>query len=131
MAVRGRNIAKRAKAAKRVKPMRNPQSPANQSARLKSRKAKSGERLADKGKSGTAALKDLLRAAEDRQTVTAELLQVVSNSMADSAPVFESILDSCEKLLQFTSAAILLVDGNKQIIQLQAARGSGAAENLC
>ncbi len=47
--------------------------------------------------------------ALERQTATASVLQVISESMADSAPVFESILDSCEKLFPFTSAGIALM----------------------
>jgi two-component system NtrC family sensor kinase len=62
--------------------------------------------------------------ALERQTATASVLQVISESMADSAPVFESILDSCEKLFPFTSAGIALIDSNNQI-QLQATRGPG------
>src|SRR5450631_4343723 len=61
--------------------------------------------------------------ALERQTATSDVLQAISGSMADSAPVFESILDSCEKLLQFTSAAIVLIDGNQQL--LQTVRGPG------
>ena len=58
-----------------------------------------------------------------QQTATAEILQVISSSLADIRPVFESILDSCEKLFQFTSAGIVLIEGNEQF--LQTARGPG------
>ena len=61
--------------------------------------------------------------ALERQTATSNVLQVISQSMAETAPVFESILDSCEKLIQFNSAGIALVDGEQ--LQLQAARGPG------
>ncbi|MFK4581151.1 GAF domain-containing sensor histidine kinase [Bradyrhizobium ottawaense] len=61
--------------------------------------------------------------ALERQKATSGVLQVIGESMADSAPVFERILDSCEKLLQFTSAGIILIDGNAQL--LRTARGPG------
>lgn len=61
--------------------------------------------------------------ALERQTATSNVLQVISESMAETAPVFESILDSCEKLIEFNSAGIALVGGDQ--LQLQAARGPG------
>ena len=62
--------------------------------------------------------------ALDRQTATAEVLQVISGSMADAQPVFERILDSCERLFGTQEMGICLArDG---LIDFPAYRGKFA-----
>jgi len=53
--------------------------------------------------------------ALERQTATAEVLNVISSSMADAAPVFDKILDSCEQLFSASFFALLLVNDEGQI----------------
>ena len=48
--------------------------------------------------------------ALEQQTAMAGVLQVISGSVADTGPVFDKILDSCERLLASTSAMLFLVD---------------------
>jgi len=48
--------------------------------------------------------------ALEQQTATAEVLQVISGSVADTAPVFDKILDSCERLFAASGLGIYLVD---------------------
>ena len=61
--------------------------------------------------------------ALERQTATAEVLQVISNSVADTAPVFDKILDSCEHLFATEQLGIFLV-GNDGQVRVGAWRGS-------
>ena len=53
--------------------------------------------------------------ALERQTATAEVLKVISSSVADTEPVFEKILDSCEVLFDVRDIAIALVHEDGQV----------------
>lgn len=64
------------------------------------------------------------REALEQQTATAEVLRVISSSVADTAPVFEKILDSCERLFDSDQLALLLVDGDG-MADIAAFRGPG------
>jgi signal transduction histidine kinase/CheY-like chemotaxis protein len=52
--------------------------------------------------------------ALEQQTATSEVLKVISNSVADTAPVFEKILDSCQHLFATGQMGIFLVRGDGQ-----------------
>ena len=60
-------------------------------------------------------LADEAQEALDRQAATAEVLQVVSGSMADAQPVFVKIVDSCQRLFDGDHAVISLVRDDGQI----------------
>jgi GAF domain-containing protein/CheY-like chemotaxis protein len=64
--------------------------------------------------------------ALQQQTATAEVLQVISSSVADSAPVFEKILDSCERLFSTNQISMFVVDDDG-MVRTAAWRGSIAA----
>jgi GAF domain-containing protein/DNA-binding response OmpR family regulator len=53
--------------------------------------------------------------ALERQTATAEVLQVISGSVADARPVFEKIMDSCKRLITCDGSAVLVVDDQQQV----------------
>ena len=50
--------------------------------------------------------------ALEQQKASGEVLSVISNSVSDAAPVFDRILDGCERLVTFDRAAIFLVDAD-------------------
>ncbi len=53
--------------------------------------------------------------ALERQTATAEVLQVISNSIADAKPVFERILESTARLIDCKHVAIFLISGDQKV----------------
>ncbi|MBC7975550.1 MAG: GAF domain-containing protein, partial [Myxococcales bacterium] len=63
--------------------------------------------------------------ALEQQTATAEVLQVISSSVADTRPVFAKILDSCERLFAANGIGIYLIDEADRI-HLGGFRGRGA-----
>ena len=62
--------------------------------------------------------------ALEQQTATAEVLKVIGNSLADTQPVFERILDSVERLFDIRQCAVMLAAGDG-MLHLAAHRGIG------
>ncbi len=60
--------------------------------------------------------------ALEQQTATAEVLQVISNSVSDTAPVFDKILVGCERLFNGSQLIVFLV-GNDDTLRIGAIRG--------
>jgi signal transduction histidine kinase len=52
------------------------------------------------------------REALDQQRASGEVLAAISNSIADTTPVFDKILESCERLFAGTVIAVETVDGD-------------------
>ncbi|WP_179107054.1 response regulator [Variovorax sp. KK3] len=63
------------------------------------------------------------RDALERQTAAADVLQVISESMENPQPVFEKILDCCQRLFAGAQLGISL-NGEDGMVQLAAHRGS-------
>ncbi len=67
------------------------------------------------------------REALERQTATADILQVISASVRDPTPVFEKILASCERLFGGSQLIVFLV-GDDGLLHLAAMRGPNATQ---
>jgi signal transduction histidine kinase len=65
--------------------------------------------------------------ALDQQKASAEVLQVISSSVADTKPVFDKILESCERLFAGRHVGINLV-GEDGAVHLGTYRGPGRLE---
>ena len=63
--------------------------------------------------------------ALEQQTASAEVLQVISSSVADTQPVFDKILQSCQRLFDSQRVSITLVDDD-DMVQLTADLGGNA-----
>ena len=64
--------------------------------------------------------------ALEQQTASAQVLEVISGSMADATPVFDTILQCCERLFASTERGILLL-GSDGYVQLAAHQGPAHA----
>jgi signal transduction histidine kinase/DNA-binding response OmpR family regulator len=64
------------------------------------------------------------REALEQQTATAEVLQVISGSVADATPVFDKILDSCQRLFSSEELGIFLVSEDGKGVEVGQWRGS-------
>ena len=65
--------------------------------------------------------------ALEQQTTTAEVLQVISGSMADARPVFDKILEGCQRLFAGSEMGISLIGDDGQV-HLGAHLGSAREE---
>ena len=66
------------------------------------------------------------REALARQTATADILRIISRSVAHAAPVFDTILESCQRLFKPYDTAVYLVEGDK--VRGVARRGPGTGD---
>jgi GAF domain-containing protein len=64
--------------------------------------------------------------ALERQTATADILRIISRSVAHAAPVFDTILESCQRLFNPYDAAVYLVEGDR--VRGVARRGPGVGD---
>jgi len=79
-------------------------------------------RLFDEVQAKTRDLQETLQ----QQTATADVLRIISRSVAHAAPVFDTILESCEHLFHPFDAAVYLIEGDR--VRGVARRGHGEGE---
>ena len=58
------------------------------------------------------------REALEHQTASAEVLRVVSDSVADARPVFEKVVESCERLLSASHVILLLLRDDEHLVRV-------------
>jgi PAS domain S-box-containing protein len=68
-----------------------------------------------------------IRESLEQQEAAAEVLGVISQSIADTAPVFDKILESCQRLFAGRIVGLNLI-GNDGLLHIGAFHGSGRAE---
>jgi signal transduction histidine kinase len=66
--------------------------------------------------------------ALEQQTATAEILQVISRSVADAQPVFDAIVASCQRLFGGLAVNLLLPEGDRLCRVARASRGETGGE---
>jgi signal transduction histidine kinase len=66
--------------------------------------------------------------ALEQQTATAEILQVISRSVADAQPVFDAIVASCQRLFGGLAVNLLLPEGDRLCRVARASRGDTGGE---
>ena len=69
--------------------------------------------------------------ALEQQTATAEVLQVISSSVADAQPVFDTILERCERLFGGNQLWCFRVDGETSCKLARTARVRRGASSAC
>ena len=67
-----------------------------------------------------------LKEARERQTATADILRIISRSVAHAAPVFDTILESCQHLFNPYDAAVYLIEDDR--VRGVARRGPGVGD---
>jgi two-component system, NtrC family, sensor kinase len=113
MAARTKKVKKRATAPRREKLVRKSKSAGPKSGGPKSGKTKSGKTKSRKSNSGIASLKSQLRAAQDRQTASAEILRAIASSPGEAERALQQIAETSARLFGAASVTIRLVEGDE------------------